>query len=96
MVSLINFFCLISKKHFSSKFFATSIRYFSLALASVIGLKSFSKDFWALLIILYDKMDSSFKDLFETIEKEKKLTDEIESQMKECISVAVKEVQSWK
>ncbi len=46
--------------------------------------------------VLYDKMDSSFKELFETIKKEKKLTDEIESQMKECISVAVKEVQSKK
>ncbi|NCQ82039.1 hypothetical protein GW750_04485 [bacterium] len=42
--------------------------------------------------ILYDKMDSSHVEVFETIVEKKKLTDDIEVLLKKCIEAAVSEV----
>ncbi len=44
--------------------------------------------------VLYDKMDTTYKSLFDKIVEEKKLTEEIENQMKECIQETIKEIKS--
>jgi len=42
--------------------------------------------------VLYDKLDTSYKSLFDKIQKEKSLTDEIKSEIEICISEVQKEV----
>lgn len=41
---------------------------------------------------LYDKLDSSYKDLYDKVRNEKKLSEDIEAEMKKCIEECVAEV----
>lgn len=44
--------------------------------------------------VLYDKLDSSYKTLFDKIESEKTLSDDIKSEIETCVSAVQKEIES--